>query len=55
MTRDRVICANAGDSRALAGLKNGNFIELSKDHKPNNKGELKRIKAAGGFVREQRV
>ena len=50
MTADKIICANAGDSRALVGLKNGEFIELSKDHKPNNKLELKRIKAAGGFV-----
>jgi hypothetical protein len=28
---------------------------LSKDHKPDNDGEMKRIKAGGGFVDDGRV
>jgi len=48
-------CANSGDSRACLGLKNGKLIELSHDHKPENEGEMARIKAAGGFVDDGRV
>jgi len=55
VTPDTVYCANAGDSRAVLGLKNGKFIELSYDHKPDNDGELKRIKAGGGYVEDGRV
>ena len=39
---------------ALIARLNGKLgtkaLDLSKDHKPNNKGELRRIKKAGGFV-----
>lgn len=35
--------------------KAGKVTELSHDHKPDNDGELKRIKAAGGFVDDGRV
>lgn len=35
--------------------KTGKVTELSYDHKPDNDGELKRIKAAGGFVDDGRV
>ena len=35
--------------------KTGKVIELSEDHKPENDGELKRIKAGGGFVEDGRV
>jgi serine/threonine protein phosphatase PrpC len=35
--------------------KAGKVTELSKDHKPDNDSELKRIKAAGGFVDDGRV
>ena len=31
------------------------MIELSHDHKPDNEGELKRIKEGGGFVEDGRV
>ena len=37
------------------GLKNGKLIELSHDHKPENDGEMKRIKEGGGFVEDGRV
>jgi serine/threonine protein phosphatase PrpC len=30
-------------------------VELSEDHKPENDIEMKRIKAAGGFVEDGRV
>jgi len=55
VTKDKIICANSGDSRAVIGLKNGKLIELSFDHKPDNDGELKRVKAGGGFVEDGRV
>lgn len=55
MTKDHLYCANAGDSRACLYTKAGKVIELSHDHKPDNDGELKRVKAAGGFVEDGRV
>lgn len=48
-------CSNAGDSRAIIVNKSGKVTELSKDHKPDNDSEMKRIKAAGGFVDDGRV
>lgn len=36
-------------------MRNGKLIELSHDHKPDNDGELKRIRAGGGFVEDGRV
>ena len=64
VTPDLVVCANAGDCRAMliqdeAGvvpsnkappLKKSSFVELSEDHRPDNKAEERRIKKAGGFV-----
>ena len=51
---DRVICSNLGDSRAVL-CRNGQAIELSCDHKPDNVDEEARIKANGGFVTFNRV
>eukprot|EP00977_Amphora_coffeiformis_P025275 scaffold19102_cov172-Amphora_coffeaeformis.AAC.4 len=68
VTPDLVVCANAGDCRAMliqddaAGAalpspnnkaspsKSPNFVELSEDHRPENKAEERRIKKAGGYV-----
>lgn len=50
----KIICANAGDSRAVMSLS-GEAKPLSFDHKPTNKGETSRIVAAGGFVEFGRV
>ncbi len=49
ITRDRVYCANSGDSRAVM-CEDGNTVELSHDHKPDNEGEKARIEKASGFV-----
>mmetsp|Transcript_99009 Transcript_99009/g.284568 ORF Transcript_99009/g.284568 Transcript_99009/m.284568 type:complete len:437 (+) Transcript_99009:78-1388(+) len=51
VTSTHVVCANAGDSRAVLSRR-GQTIELSWDHKPNNKFERRRIEDAGGMVKE---
>lgn len=45
-----MIVGNLGDSRAVL-CSNGKAVRLSEDHKPNERSELARIAAAGGFVR----
>jgi len=45
-----LICANAGDSRAILCSTNGKIIALSNDHKPELKSEKERILASGGRV-----
>lgn len=55
MTEDTIYCSNSGDSRAILVDKTGKVTELSHDHKPDEAGEMKRIKAAGGFVDDGRV
>ncbi|CAG79549.1 YALI0E14795p [Yarrowia lipolytica CLIB122] len=50
----KVICANAGDSRTVLGVK-GIAKPMSFDHKPQHEGERTRICAAGGFVEAGRV
>ncbi len=54
VTNDMIYVANAGDSRAVAGIKRSAY-ELSYDHKPENKDERKRIEDANGFVDDNRV
>lgn len=51
-----LVCASAGDSRAIVGRFNGawGFVELSFDHKPCNRAEKLRIEAAGGRVEPYR-
>lgn len=53
-TPDKIYCANAGDSRAVACV-NGETVPLSKDHKPEDTEELDRITKAGGTVSFGRV
>ena len=36
-------CANAGDCRSIAKIEGNNIFELSKDHKPEDPQERKRI------------
>lgn len=51
---NRLYCANAGDSRAIASV-GGKVEVLSLDHKPNHDTEYQRITAAGGWVEFNRV
>jgi serine/threonine protein phosphatase PrpC len=46
--------ANAGDSRSVL-CREGKAIDLSVDHKPEDEGEIKRIKKAGGMIQMGRV
>ena len=55
ITKDTIYCSNSGDSRAILVNKAGKVTELSHDHKPDDNGEMARIKAAGGFVDDGRV
>jgi protein phosphatase 2C family protein 2/3 len=54
VTSKQIIVANAGDSRCVMSRR-GQAIALSKDHKPKNADEYKRILAAGGYVNFGRV
>ena len=49
---NQIICANAGDSRAIMSRANGVCLPLSEDHKPSQETESSRIKAAGGFINQ---
>lgn len=54
ITKTEIICANAGDSRAVLSKK-GKAKDLSVDHKPDLPTEKRRIERANGFVEESRV
>lgn len=54
LTPSHIICANAGDSRAIL-QRGGKVLPLSFDHKPSNIPELQRIENAGGCVKNKRV
>jgi serine/threonine protein phosphatase PrpC len=54
ITPSHIICANAGDSRAIL-RREGKAIPLSFDHKPSYLPELDRIISAGGFVKSKRI
>jgi len=49
--KGEVLCANAGDSRALM-CRSGVATELSFDHKPASEVEKSRIEAAGGYLED---
>lgn len=46
--------ANAGDTRCCVN-NNGVLVCMSKDHKPDDEGEHRRITEAGGYVADGRV
>eukprot|EP00978_Attheya_sp_CCMP212_P003185 scaffold6581_cov57-Attheya_sp.AAC.13 len=48
--RQKVICANAGDSRAIIIREDGSIARLSRDHKPGVPDETRRITELGGRV-----
>jgi len=47
--------ANAGDSRCISYTNDNKVLALSKDHKPDDEEEKKRIVKAGGYVSDGRV
>lgn len=55
ITPEYVVCANAGDSRAILSRNNRQAVPLSHDHKPDNADEDRRIRLGGGFVAGGRV
>uniref|UniRef100_A0A7S2U5T7 protein-serine/threonine phosphatase n=2 Tax=Attheya septentrionalis TaxID=420275 RepID=A0A7S2U5T7_9STRA len=55
VTPDWIVCANAGDSRAVYSKDGHRAIALSYDHKPDDEYEERRIKDAGGYVSHGRV
>lgn len=55
ITLDKIICANIGNTRAiLARFENGcyNTVNLSRDHKPTESDEIKRIISEGGVIKQ---
>ena len=55
ITLDKIICANIGNTRAiLAKFENGcyNTVNLSRDHKPTESDEIKRILSEGGVIKQ---
>lgn len=54
VTDTHIICANAGDARSVLSVK-GKALPLSKDHKPTDPKEKKRIIEADGYVERKRV
>ena len=54
ITPINIICANSGDSRAVASV-NKEVVPLSFDHKPEDEIELNRITKANGMVSYGRV
>ena len=54
VTPTEIYCANAGDSRTVLS-KGKTALEMSKDHKPDDPEERKRIYNASGFVEDSRV
>jgi serine/threonine protein phosphatase PrpC len=50
-----IVCANAGDSRAVISREGNQVVALSIDHKPDDEVEDLRIRTAGGYVAGGRV
>ena len=53
VTPSRLLCANTGDSRAVLGSyinDNWCYRDLSRDHKPSEENEMKRIISSGGRI-----
>lgn len=48
--KQHIWVANCGDSRAIMNFGQNDFVELTKDHKPDNAEEYNRITKRGGFV-----
>eukprot|EP01127_Copromyxa_protea_P012842 TRINITY_DN3380_c0_g1_i1.p1 TRINITY_DN3380_c0_g1~~TRINITY_DN3380_c0_g1_i1.p1 ORF type:complete len:447 (+),score=55.57 TRINITY_DN3380_c0_g1_i1:1093-2433(+) len=48
---DIIYAANLGDSRAVMGCRGKVAVRLTRDHKPSDPEEIKRIEELGGFVK----
>ena len=55
LTPTSLVCANAGDSRAVYAKNGAKVVPLSYDHKPDDEEEERRIRVAGGYVSGGRV
>lgn len=59
MWNNIVICANAGDSRAMLASQNSvgiwNCNPLSRDHKPDEQDEAARIRKSNGRIEQSRL
>lgn len=55
LTPQFIVCANAGDSRAVYSRSGHRAVALSYDHKPDDEVEKRRIYRAGGSVHGGRV
>ncbi|KAL7429475.1 hypothetical protein ACHAXH_002442 [Discostella pseudostelligera] len=55
LTPKWIVCANAGDSRAVYSRSSHRSVPLSYDHKPSDEAEERRIRNAGGYVAGGRV
>eukprot|EP00944_MAST-04C_sp_MAST-4C-sp1_P014803 g14803.t1 len=55
VTPTEIIVANCGDSRSVLCREGGTAEEMSRDHKPTNPLETKRIEESGGHVSMKRV
>lgn len=47
---NKLFVINLGDSRAILVQKDGNVIQLTKEHTPENPEECNRIEKLGGYV-----
>lgn len=54
ITQSEIYCCNAGDSRTVLS-KNKQAVDLSKDHKPDDADERRRIYNASSYVEDSRV
>ncbi|KAF6002491.1 hypothetical protein F1559_003164 [Cyanidiococcus yangmingshanensis] len=52
---DKIYCCNVGDSRTVLCAAGGVAVPLSVDHSPMVPQEVRRIKAAGGFINSRGV
>ena len=58
ITRNNLICANSGDSRAIMCSLIGNHWQctpLSRDHKPEEADEAVRIRKTNGRIEQSRL
>lgn len=55
VNRNVLYVANVGDSRCIIAENGKTALDMSKDHRPNDTPEMRRIIAAGGIVINDRI